>query len=132
VTDGQPLLEDIDARILHALEAEPWSSVRTIAEFFKILALTVHSRRTTSLKMENRLVKWVPYFLDDDLIVKPLEGARQLLGVLQTQKRYHFRDLITGDETWVDLNMKSGTIWLPVGAELPVRVKRTIASESAC
>jgi DNA-binding Lrp family transcriptional regulator len=38
--------EDIDARILQALEADPWSSVRTIAEFLKIPALTGHLRLT--------------------------------------------------------------------------------------
>jgi hypothetical protein len=36
---------------------------------------------------------------------------------------------MTGYETWVYLDMKLGTIWLPTDGELPVRVKRTIASE---
>jgi hypothetical protein len=63
------------------------------------------------------------------LRTKQLEGARQLLDVLQAQEKHHFRGLITGDETWVSLEMKPGTIWLPDDAELPVRVKRTIANE---
>jgi hypothetical protein len=58
-----------------------------------------------------------------------LEGAPQLFDVLQTQERCHVRDPITGDETWVYLDMKPGTIWLPADAELPVRVKRTITRE---
>jgi hypothetical protein len=41
------------------------------------------------------------------------------------------RDLITGDETWVYLDVKRGIIWLLADAELPVRVKRTIASEKS-
>jgi hypothetical protein len=36
---------------------------------------------------------------------------------------------MTGDEIWVYLDMKPRTIWLSADAELPVRVKRTIASE---
>jgi hypothetical protein len=63
------------------------------------------------------------------LRAKRLEGARQLLDVLLQQEKCHFRDLITGDETWVYLDMKRETIWLPADAELPVLVKRTIASE---
>jgi hypothetical protein len=105
------------------------SSVRTIAEFLKIPASTVHLHLTTSLNMGSRHFKWVPHFLNDDLRAKRLESARQLLDILQTQERYHFRDLITRDETWVYLDMKPGTIWLPAGAKLPVRVTRTIASE---
>jgi hypothetical protein len=34
-----------------------------------------------------------------------------------------FRDLITGDEIWVSFDMKSGAIWLPANAELPVLSK---------
>jgi hypothetical protein len=79
--------------------------------------------------MNSRHFKWVPHFLDDDSRPKRLEGARQLLGVLQAQERCHFRDLITGNETWVYHDMKPGTIWLPADAELPVCVKRTIAGE---
>jgi hypothetical protein len=78
--------------------------------------------------MKSRYFKWVPYFLDDDLRAKRLEGAEQLLDVLQARERCHFRDLVTGDETWVYLDRKPGIIWLSADAELPVQVKRTIAS----
>jgi hypothetical protein len=98
-SSGRPLLEDIDARILQVLEAEPWSSVRTIAAFLKIAALTVHLHRITSLHMKSRHFKRVPRFLDDDLRAKRLEGARKLLYVLQAQEKCHFRDLIKGNET---------------------------------
>jgi hypothetical protein len=63
-------LEDIDARILQALEAEPSSSIRTIAEFLKIPASTVYLHLTTSLNVKSRHFKWVPHFLDDDLRAK--------------------------------------------------------------
>jgi hypothetical protein len=79
--------------------------------------------------MKSRHFKWVPHFLDGDLTTKRLEGARQLLDVVQAQERIHYRDLTTGDETWVYLDGKPGTVWLPADAELLVRVKRTIASE---
>jgi hypothetical protein len=60
---------------------------------------------------------------------KRWEGARELLDVLKSQNKHYFRDLITGYETWVGLDMKLRTVWLSADAELPVRVKRTIASE---
>jgi hypothetical protein len=85
--------------MLQVLEAEPWSSVRMIAEFLKVPASTVHLHLTTSLNMKSRHFKWVPHFLDDDLRVKRLEGAQQLLNILQAQERCHFRDISAGDET---------------------------------
>jgi hypothetical protein len=93
-SSGRQPFEDIDARILQVLEAEPVSLVRTIAEFIKIPASRVHLHLTTSLNMKSRHIKWIPLFLDDVLRVKQLKGARQLLDVLQAQKRCHFRDLI--------------------------------------
>jgi hypothetical protein len=126
---GRLPLEDINAWTLQVLEAEPWSSVRMIAEFLEIPASTVHLHLATSLNMKSRHFKWVPHFLDDDVRAKRLEGSRQLLDVLQTQETCHFRDQITWDEIWVYLDMKPGVIWLPVDAELPVRVERTVASK---
>jgi hypothetical protein len=79
--------------------------------------------------MKSQHFKWVPGFLDGDLSAKRVEGARQLLDVLQAQERCHSRNLIIGDETWIHLDMRPKTIWLPVDAELPVHVKRAIASE---
>jgi hypothetical protein len=128
-SSGRLPFENIDARILEVLEAEPWSSVRTIAELRKIPASTVHLHLTTSLNMKSQHFKGITHFLDDDLRVKRLEDARQLLDVLQAQERCHLRDPITGDETWIYFDMKPGTVSLPADTELPVRVKRTTASE---
>jgi hypothetical protein len=64
---GRPSLGNMDARILQILEAEPWSSVRAIAEFLEILASTVYLYLTTSLNMKNRHFKSVPYLPDNDL-----------------------------------------------------------------
>jgi hypothetical protein len=72
---GRSSLEDIDARILRVLEAQPWSSVRTIAEFLKVPASAVPFHLTTSLNMKSRHLKWVLCFLDEDLRAKQLEGA---------------------------------------------------------
>jgi hypothetical protein len=98
-SSGRLPLEDTDARILQVLEAEPWSSVQTIAEFLKIHALTVHLHLITSLNVKSQHFIWVPHFLDSNLRAKRLEGGQQLLDVLQAQERCHFRYLTTGNET---------------------------------
>jgi hypothetical protein len=62
-SSGRLPLEDNDARILQVLEAEPWFSVRTIAEFLKIPVSTAYLHRNTSLNMKSRHFKWIPHFL---------------------------------------------------------------------
>jgi hypothetical protein len=85
-SSGRPFFEDIDARILQVSEAEPWPSVRTTAEFLQIPFSTEHLYLTTFLNMKSRHFKWALLFLDEDLRAKRLEGARQLLDVLQEQE----------------------------------------------
>jgi hypothetical protein len=53
-SSGRPPLEDIYARILQVLEAEPWYSVRTITGFLKIPDSTMHIHLTISLNMKSR------------------------------------------------------------------------------
>jgi hypothetical protein len=60
---------------MQVLEAEPWSSVRAIAEFLKISVSMVHLHLTTS-QYEKPTFQMVPHFLNDDLRVKQLEGTR--------------------------------------------------------
>jgi hypothetical protein len=62
-SSGRPHFEYIDVRILQALEAEPWPSVRAIAEFLKIPPSTVHLNLATSLNMKSRHFNWVPHFI---------------------------------------------------------------------
>jgi hypothetical protein len=69
-SSGRAPLENIDARILQVLEVEPWSSVRTIAEFLKIPASTVSLHLIISPNMKSRYFKRGPHFLDDDLRAK--------------------------------------------------------------
>jgi hypothetical protein len=62
-SSGRSPLEDIDIRILQVLEAEPWSSVRTIPEFLKIPASTVHLHLPTSLNMKADILNGFLIFL---------------------------------------------------------------------
>jgi hypothetical protein len=103
-------LEDTEARILQVLETEPWSSVRTRAEFLKIPESTVYLHLITSLNMKSRYFKWVSHFLSDDLRAKRLKGAQQRLDVLKGQDKCRFRDLMTGDKTGVYFDMRLRTI----------------------
>jgi hypothetical protein len=62
-SSGRPPLGDIDVGILQVLEVEPWSSVRTVAEFLKIPTSTVHLHLTTFLNMKTDISNGFPVFL---------------------------------------------------------------------
>jgi hypothetical protein len=95
-TEHRPTtLEDIDARILQALEVEPWPPVRTIAEFLKIPASTVHLHLTTSINMKSRYFQSVLVFLmmiweQNDWRVPT--ASRRLAGTKETPfSRFNYR-----------------------------------------
>jgi hypothetical protein len=48
--------------------------------------------------------------------------------VLEAQQRIGFRDIITGDESWIYLDMTSNSIWIEAEEILPTRPRTTIAS----
>jgi hypothetical protein len=130
-SSSRPPLEYIDARILRVLESEPSASVRTITEFLKIHASTVHLHLIISLNMKSHYFKWIPHCLDD-LRPKQIEGARQLFDVVNAQERCHSRDLITGDETWVYLDMKSGTVGFRLTHNYESVSKGQLQASNAC
>jgi hypothetical protein len=101
----------------------------TTTEVVNVSASTVHLHFTTALNAKSRYFKWVPHFANGNLRAKRLESVEELLDVLRSQENCHFRDLTIGDETWVDLDMKPGTVWPSADTKLPGSVKRTTASD---
>jgi histone-lysine N-methyltransferase SETMAR len=69
--------------------------------------------------------------LTHELRQKRIEGARTLLNVLEGQQRIGFRDIITGDESWIYLNMTPNSIWIRAKEIPPIRPRTTIASTKA-
>jgi hypothetical protein len=81
----------------------------------KILQTTVWRRLTESVQLKSRHFKWVPQLLTDELRPKRIEGSRALFERLEAQQQIGFCDIVTGDESWVYLDMVLNSIW--IGAE---------------
>jgi hypothetical protein len=47
------------------------------------------------------------------------------------QRKVHFRDIITGDESWIFIDIAPSPIWLPSDDELPTRPRRTINADKS-
>jgi hypothetical protein len=51
--------------------------------------------------------------------------------MLEAQQRIGFRDILTGDESWIYLNMTPNSIWIGAEEIPPTRSRTTIASTKA-
>jgi hypothetical protein len=69
--------------------------------------------------------------LTEALSQKQGDGARTLLDALEAQQRIEFRDIITGDESWIFLHMSPNSIWIGAEETAPIRLRTTIASTKA-
>jgi len=126
---GRPPLDDVDAKILALLQKEPYSSVRTLSESLRYPPTTVYRHLTDALQMKSRHFKWVPHLLTQELREKRSAECRALLDILKLQRENDFRDIVTGDESWIFLDSKPKSVWLASDAALPVRVSQTIGAE---
>jgi hypothetical protein len=53
--------------------------------------------------------------LAQELCQKRFERSQSFLETLEVQQRIEFRDLVTGNESWINLDMTPDLIW--IGAE---------------
>jgi hypothetical protein len=67
----------------------------------------------------------------EELWRKRVNGAKALLKVLEAQSHINFRDVITGDESWIFLNRGLNSIWIGAEETVPTRLKLIIVSKTA-
>jgi hypothetical protein len=75
--------------------------VQTIAEALEIPASTNYSLLVEKIGIINFLLCWVFHLFTNALRQKRVEFSTQLLRVLENQQGVGFRDIMTGDESWL-------------------------------
>jgi hypothetical protein len=126
---GRPALDHIDAMIFDAITKEPFHSVRSLAERVGFPTTTVYRHLTDNLGFHSYISKWIPHMLTNDLREKRITEADALFNVLKAQERIHFRDVITGDESWFYIQQKRPRMWVLTADNLPEIPKTTIATQ---
>jgi hypothetical protein len=61
--------------------------------------------------MKNFHVRWVPHQLTSELQGTRLANCRELLPMLEALQKNNFRKVVTGDESWFDLEMGHSAQW---------------------
>jgi hypothetical protein len=91
----------------------------------------VWRRLTESLQFKSWHFKWVPYILTEELRQNRIDGARTLLDALEAQQRIGFRDIATGDESWIHLHISPNSFWIGAEETASTRPRTTIALTNA-
>jgi hypothetical protein len=116
---GRSALDDIDAGIFLLLCKLAFPSIRIIAEALAISASTGYSHLIERMRFNNYLLRWIPHVLTEELWKKRVDLSKELLQLLESQQRFGFRDIVTGDESWFLQNYERRRIWCLPGDEVP-------------
>jgi hypothetical protein len=71
----------------------------------------------------------VPQELTHDLRDKRIAIGSQLLEILAEKQSTGFRQLVTGDKSWIDLSYAPRALWTISHEEVPTREKQTISTK---
>ena len=68
------------------------------------------------------------HYLSEPQKKQRIECCKQILTILQNQKRLHWRYIITGDESWFFCHTPYGYQWIPEDEEAQKDIKTSIIS----
>jgi hypothetical protein len=106
---GRPPIDHLDTQILVCLDRAPFQSARRRAEILGVSHGTVLDRLYSSLGMKNSQPCWIPHQLTAELRDRRMEKSRELLTTPRSMESQAFRNIVTGDESWIYLNNCNST-----------------------
>lgn len=83
------------------LHEYPYASVRIIAHSLRIPIVTAHRYLTKYLKMKYKVTRWLPYTLNLKQMLERVKQSNELFDILEKAKHTSYRNIITGDQTWI-------------------------------
>jgi hypothetical protein len=97
---GKPANRSINAAILKVLNGDPTASAREIAQETKLCASTVLYVLPTRIGYTYRRCRLIPHNLSEPQKIDRLRQSHKLLEILQNAKRFAWRFIPTGGESW--------------------------------
>jgi hypothetical protein len=96
---GRPPIDNLDQKIIHLLEENPFHSVWSLAYELAVPRSTVWRYLTKRLTIENYHCRVVPFRLSPELRALRAECCRELVSVLEAELKNNFHTIVTGDES---------------------------------
>ena len=87
--------------IQNVLHEFPFASVRMIALDVKKPPVTVYRYLTQVLHLKYKVTHWLPHKLSDQNLKERVQKSNELFDILKTSKSYEYRNIITGDQSWI-------------------------------
>lgn len=121
----KPIDEGITAAVQFQIEKNPLISARQIAKLLNISPTTVIDRLVNILHYKCLHTRWVPHHLSVVQKQNRVNLAKQILPILQNEKRTHYANIYTGDESWFLFEYTQNTQWVLSKENLVEKIPKT-------
>lgn len=96
---GRPQEESYRILVQIQIAKDPYITARKIAKSTNISISTVLSILTNDLGYNYRYLRWMPHIRSDEMKIQRVNQSKEILRALQTTKRSHFSNILSGDES---------------------------------
>ena len=111
--------QELANNLLSLLEEFPFASVRMMAMVEKKHPATVHRYLTQVLHLKYKLTRWLPHKLTEKNLKDRVTQSKQLFDILEDSKSCNYRNIITGDQSWILYNYGPRGKWCLDSEENP-------------
>ena len=98
---GRPKSDLILTSIQNLLNEQPFISAKIISKILKIPYTTILDKMKKEMGLKKYYFRWIPYNLDENLKNLRVSKAKEMLIILNNQKKFPWKNIITGDESWL-------------------------------
>lgn len=123
---GRPPIFGLSEKIQELLDRNEFLSQKQIARELGVDAKTVHKCLIEDLDYCKVNFKWIPHMLNNEQKAQRCQIANELLSQLESLGPLAWRNVITGDETWIYLDNPRTSMWQKSGIPRPEKPKRMI------
>ena len=125
-TPGPKPDEQLLERINQIFIEKPFSSIRSISRELNENVSTIYRYTTDYLGRVYRLTKWVPHNLNSIQKQKKVNDSNQLKIILTRCKHESWRNIVTGDQSWITIYTPNSGKWVLIDEESPEEANITI------
>ena len=118
--------EQFLTKIDQIFNEKPFSSIRSISRDLNENISTVYRYNIVYLGRVYRLSKWVPHTLNNIQKQRRVDDSKQLIQILKRCKHESWRNIVTGDQSWISIYTPNSGKWVVIDDEGPEEVSSTL------
>jgi histone-lysine N-methyltransferase SETMAR len=108
---GKKVKEELITKVDCEIKKNPFLSLRKLAELVDSNKDSVRYILISILELKKRYLRWIPHSLTDRMKLIRVSTASEMLTTLKIAEKNDFKNIITGDESWILYDYPFDSVW---------------------